>query len=362
VRALRWHDRLDVRLDDVPDLGPEDCGDQELLLDVLWCGICGTDVEEWRTGPIFVPASGPHPLTGARAPLTLGHELVGRIVHRGRDVPPDTPVVGEVVAVDGLSSCGSCEGCRTGSAVLCDRLSAVGLMRDGGLADRVVVPAAGSIKVPPGLRADHAALAETAAVAVRGLRHAALTPGESVAVVGGGAVGLLTATVALASGASSVAVIEPLEQRRRAADRMGFGTLSPDEAARRIDATRDGLGVDVVVEASGTAAGAALSVPAVRRGGRVVVVGIHSRPAAVDLLSLVIGERRLIGSLSHDAAQDFAPALAILAAGGVDLDEVVSHRRPLTEALLAFDDLAHRSADHLKVLVTPAANPEDVLA
>ncbi len=73
VLALRWHGRRDVRLEEVEDPPPP--GPGEVQLRILWCGICGTDVEEYRNGPIFIPTDGPHPLTGRSAPLTLGHEF-----------------------------------------------------------------------------------------------------------------------------------------------------------------------------------------------------------------------------------------------------------------------------------------------
>jgi len=105
--ALRWHARGDVRLDEVPPPPPPGRG--EMQLQVLWCGICGTDVEEYRSGPLFVPVGTPNPLTGQQAPLTLGHEFSARVLTVGAGVRRFQ--VGDRVAVDTLIWCGQCYWC-----------------------------------------------------------------------------------------------------------------------------------------------------------------------------------------------------------------------------------------------------------
>ena len=100
--AVRWHARGDVRVEEVPSPAPP--GPGELQLQVRWCGICGTDLEEWQSGPVFIPAAVPHPLTGVRAPLVLGHEFAGVVVAVGAGVTE--PLPGQRVAVDTIISCG----------------------------------------------------------------------------------------------------------------------------------------------------------------------------------------------------------------------------------------------------------------
>ena len=101
--AVRWHARGDVRVEQVPPPPPPGPGDVQVQ--VRWCGICGTDLEEWLSGPVFIPATGPHPLNGARAPLILGHEFVGVVAAAGDGVTG--PLPGQRVAVDTIVSCGS---------------------------------------------------------------------------------------------------------------------------------------------------------------------------------------------------------------------------------------------------------------
>jgi (R,R)-butanediol dehydrogenase / meso-butanediol dehydrogenase / diacetyl reductase len=340
--ALRWHGRGDVRLDEVAPPPPP--GPGEVQVAVAWCGICGTDVEEFRHGPVFVPVDAPNPLTGRRAPLTLGHEFSGRVVAAGPGVA--APAVGERVAVDTLVFCGECWWCRRHQVSLCDRLAALGLMADGGLAPLCNAPAYSCLPVPDAVSDEAAALAETLAVAVRALRRGGLRLGERVAVVGGGAVGLMAAQAARAGGAAEVLVVEPLPARRAVARQLGLATAAPGGVPAG--------GFDLVVECSGNPRAVAGAVAAARKGGRVVLVGIYAGETPLPLHALVAAEKSLVGSLSHVYDEDFAAAIGLLAAGAVRAEPLVSHRVPLSRAL---DDgllaLAAAPHDHLKILIRP---------
>jgi (R,R)-butanediol dehydrogenase/meso-butanediol dehydrogenase/diacetyl reductase len=210
VQAVRWHARGDVRVEEVPPPPPP--GPGVVQLSVSWCGICGTDLEEWQDGPLFIPVGAPHPVTRARAPLVLGHEFAGVVTAVGEGVTE--PARGQRAAVDTIVYCGTCHWCRRGEVIRCASLGALGLHADGGLAGLCNAPARMCLPVPDRVPDDEAALAEPLAVAVRALRRGGLQPGERVAVVGLGAVGLMALQAAIAFGAESVAVVEPLPERR----------------------------------------------------------------------------------------------------------------------------------------------------
>ena len=176
MKAARWHGPRDVRVETVPDPTP---GPGDLVLRVDWCGICGTDVEEYLTGPHWIPTEQPNPLTGARAPITLGHEFAGEVVALGRDVRDLR--VGDSVAPDTLIYCGRCYWCRRHQVHLCESLAALGLMADGGLAEFCVAPAAMCLTVPPSLPPDHAAMAETLLLAGTAISGPAPTSMQSEA-------------------------------------------------------------------------------------------------------------------------------------------------------------------------------------
>lgn len=341
--AVRWHARGDVRVEEVPP--PPRPGPGEVQLQVSWCGICGTDLEEWRSGPLFIPAAAPHPVTGAQAPLILGHEFTGVVAAAGDGVTE--PRVGQRVAADTIVYCGTCYWCRRGEVTRCPVLGALGLHGDGGLAEFCNAPARMCLQVPGTVADDEAALAEPLAVAVRALRLGGLRPGERVTVVGAGAVGLMVVQAAAAFGAETVAVIESLPQRQALALRLGADrTVAADDAAA--------LQADVAVECAGNSPAVETAVRALRSGGRAVVLGIGARPVRVDPMDFVGSEKTIIGSLSHVWDTDFRVALQLLGRGVVQAAQLITDRIPLRSAVSGGLALLRDEPDkHLKILVRP---------
>ncbi|HLI00405.1 MAG TPA: alcohol dehydrogenase catalytic domain-containing protein [Acidimicrobiales bacterium] len=344
MKALRWHGRDDVRLDEVPPPPPP--GPGQVQIDVLACGICGTDVEEWRHGPFLIPVDTPHRLMGGVAPVTLGHELAGRVVATGPGV--DLPA-GRVLAVDGLVACGRCRQCLTGRPNLCSEVGWVGFAADGGLQPVVNVPADTTVAVPDGLPPETGALAETLSVGIRALRRGRLAPGDRVAVYGGGAVGLLALQAARAMGAGTTTLVEPLESRRALATALGADVVAtPAEAA-------DAEPADVVLECAGHPDAVSGAIAQAAPGGRVVLIGIGRGRPPLDAWDLVVREKEIIGSLSHLRAQDFTGALTMLSTSAITWQPLVE-RIPLSAALdQGLLALAERPTEHLKLIVTPDA-------
>lgn len=347
MRALRWHGRRDVRLEEVPDAPAP--GPGEVRLDVEWCGICGTDVEEYTDGPLLI-ATEPHPLTGCQAPMVIGHEVCGRISDVGAGVDELAP--GDLVAVDGLFHCGECPACSRHEVNLCERWASIGMGYPGGLAERMTVPAYSAIPAHPGADPREVALSEPFAVAVRAVRRGRVTAGERVAVLGGGTIGLAALQVALDAGAERVAVVEPVAWRREKAVELGAaaGVIPGDPVA-------DALGgpPDVVVDCTGSSRTPEAAVKLVRAGGRVVLVGLPPEPGGLDFLHLVVHEVELIGSLSHIYDTDFRAAVELLGRGRAKAAPLVTHELPLEQAvedgiaLLAGPD----RGSALKILISP---------
>jgi (R,R)-butanediol dehydrogenase / meso-butanediol dehydrogenase / diacetyl reductase len=262
------------------------------------------------------------------------------------------------VAPDTLIYCGQCYWCQRHQVQLCAHLAALGLMADGGLAEYCVAPAAMCLCVPESLPSDHAALAETLAVALHALRRGRLAPGETVAVVGAGAVGLCALQAALHGGARRVVVVEPDAHRRRLATELGaVAAIDPTEPAwlEAVQVAAGGPGPDVTLECGGQVASAQSAIRAVRRGGRAVLVGFPAHPGQVDFAALAAAEKEVIGSLSHVYDEDFAAAVDLLADGRVGVAALITHRLSLDDLVVqGLDRLAARDAAALKVLVTPA--------
>ena len=122
MKCIRWHGRLDIRVDDIAPPPPPAVG--EVQIRVHTCGICATDTTECREGPLFIPVGQAHPLTGKAAPVVLGHEVCGEVTATGNGV--DQGLVGCLVAVDGLIGCGKCWACRQDRVNLCEQLGSIG--------------------------------------------------------------------------------------------------------------------------------------------------------------------------------------------------------------------------------------------
>jgi 2-desacetyl-2-hydroxyethyl bacteriochlorophyllide A dehydrogenase len=251
--------------------------------------------------------------------------------------------------------CGQCAECRRGEPNLCPSLAVLGNSVAGGLADRVRAPVASIYGVPPGLDLDAAMLAEPLAVGVHGVELAGVRPGERVLVLGAGAIGLLTAFAAARAGAE-VVVSARHPHQRRAAERLGAREVLGTDPAELRSALRTRR-PDVVLETVGGSADTVdVALRVVGRGGRIVVLGVFTRPLAVDPLRLMMKEVRLIGAMTYcrrGARPDFASALTLLAGERDLLASVITHRVTLDEAARGFALAADKASGAIKVAVAP---------
>jgi (R,R)-butanediol dehydrogenase/meso-butanediol dehydrogenase/diacetyl reductase len=272
-----------------------------VLVRVEAAAICGTDVDEVRLGPITVPVQ-PHPVNGRSAPITLGHETVGVVADAGRAAGVD---VGARVAPWPSQPCGQCRDCVTGNANRCSLMVSLGMSADGGMADFLVVEGSQCVPVGEDVEAERAVLVEPFAVALHGV-HQVDIAGRRVAVIGIGSLGLCVVEAAIHAGASEVIAMSRSEAARKAARVAGATAALPLEHAGEVDA-------EVVFETAGAAQAIAASFAAIRRGGRILVLGGHPKPTEIELLDLTVREVALQGSVSHCFADFVAAAQAITA-------------------------------------------------
>ncbi len=296
----------------------------QVLVTPVYIGLCGTDLHI---------VDGLHPR--ATFPLILGHEVVG-VIASGRSA-------GSEVVVDPTISCGVCSACRLGLSHVCEELRLIGIDRDGGLAERLVVDATKLHRVPQGLALEAAALAEPLAVAVHAVRRSGLKAASRVVVCGGGPIGLLTTLVAQAAGATCV-LVEPAPPRRERARQLKVDVVA--EAAEALD--RLGGKADVAFDAAAVAPVALVMPRLVRPGGVVVVEGVYSAPVQVDLQQVTFGEVSLVGTRVYEP-QDIDAALDLLARGAIEVSALVSEIVGFGGVAEALERL--RRGDSLKVLV-----------
>lgn len=349
MRAVRWHGRRDVRFEAVPTAPPP--GPGQIRVAVAWCGLCGTDVHEYRSGPIQVPVR-PHPVTGRRAPIVLGHEVSGWVADLGPGV--QGPAAGQLVALNALIPCGSCRECRSGAHHICPDFGHIGMSADGGLADLLTVPATMAVPAPVGLDADIAALAEPFAVCWHLVRRIGSPHGRRCQVIGAGSIGLATALLLRALD-NDVVVVDLSADRLALATALGFATS-------RGDATSNGAAwqpvgrdqqADAVLECSGSAAGFQLACRTVRPGGLIGLAGLPDQPVPFDVSSAALREVTLIGSASHQAEADLRPALDFLADHAGLAGQLITERVPLERAVTGGLDVLNGQdrGRHTKILV-----------
>lgn len=303
MKAAVFHGREDVRVEEVPE--PPTPGIGELLVDVSFGALCGTDAAEYAHGPVLIPLAARHSGSGHVGPLVLGHEFTGRIAVAGDDL--NGFEAGQRVVSGSGVSCGVCAWCRAGRTNLCERYYTLGLQADGGLAERVLVPASTCELVPDGCGDEAASLAQPLAVALHAVDRARVDASDSVAVIGVGGIGAFVVAAAHVRGASPVVAVDIDEHRLEIARRVGA-----DESFVAADAPGERQ-LDVVIEASGTAAGLKTAVQMVRRGGRILLVGLHDEPRKVNLLDLSLREVEVLTTVAHVCGRDLPAALQILA-------------------------------------------------
>jgi threonine dehydrogenase-like Zn-dependent dehydrogenase len=296
-------------------------GPGQVLVRVQQCGICGSDIHQLRDG------------WGFKQGAVAGHEWAGTIAAVGDDVRDWS--VGERVVGGSSPKCGTCRRCQEGKPSQCENRSS--LITDGGdgaFAEFILARAAGILRLPEGLSARHAALAEPLAVALHGITRSGIAPGDTAMVIGAGPIGALTVAALRAMGVESVTVVEPSEGRKRLARDVGATEVIdpchletfPSWEPERIS----GRAVHVVIECSGKKAAVEAGFCQLRRGGVLVMVGAGIEHPTFDSNRMILNELHVCGSFVYDLG-GFERALSLLSSGAlpndlfIDPDDVPLH-------------------------------------
>jgi 2-desacetyl-2-hydroxyethyl bacteriochlorophyllide A dehydrogenase len=328
--------RISVREDaPVPEAGP---GEVRIRSSVV--GICGSDLSALH---------GTHPFIDL--PVSPGHEVAGWIDSVGDGV--EGYEVGDAVLLEPNLVCGECAYCRSGRYNLCEHLAVVGCQTAGALADAFVVPARRLHRVPEGMDMTAAALVEPLSTATHAVRLVGDLAGASVAILGGGSIGLLTMLAARAAGASAVAVTDLAEGKRALAGRLGASlTVDPraPDAVERIRSAmppRPDVVFDCVANQSSIDQAIALAV----KGGTIVVVGVPHAPVQLALPLVQDRELRLQGTAMY-VAQDVRRAIELIQDGTVDPLQLVTASFALQDSERAF--AAAQTGENIKVHIDVA--------
>jgi len=317
------------------------------VVEIAYCGICGTDLHAYHSGEPYNPAICGHEWTGTVSALGPGVERVKEGDRVGLGVPP---------------ACGRCNECRAGDAGHCLAvlLSMIGLgplaPPHGGFASAIAIDAARLYPVHPKLSDREAAILEPATIALHALRRTPLRLGDSAVVIGAGPIGLLVLQCARAAGAGCVVVVEPNADRARLASELGAASVvdpTSEDVAQRVRAECGPLGADVVFECAGIPATVDQSVSLVRRGGVVSLVGLATVPAEISPGSWLAKEVRLMASLGT-LHEEFELTMQLVADGRLRLDAIHTGTVGLEGLEGAFQALLAGGGE-VKVLLDPAA-------
>ena len=305
----------------------------ELLLDVLSVGICGSDLHVVKEDPGYEWMRN-------YFPRTLGHEIIGR-VRSNSSAPSIAP--GTVVAVRPRIECKTCLACMSDRAQHCSQRVRIGLEREGGLAEQVVVPASNCFVLPPGIDSATAALLEPLAVAVHGVHKAAIPLGGVVAVIGMGAIGLLAGQVLKAAGAGLV-----LAMGLESDENSGGFDAARELAMQPVRADHDGWKeyrgrCALVFLAAGGAKAFELAVALAGPRAQIVLAGLGTGPVSFDADNAVRKELQMIGT--HGATnEDWLSAIAMASSEQIAGNHIISHTMRLEETPDAFKLLAQGRA------------------
>jgi (R,R)-butanediol dehydrogenase/meso-butanediol dehydrogenase/diacetyl reductase len=335
MRAVVFHGRGDVRVEEVDAPGPPGPGD--LLVDVTRASICGTDAGEFAHGPILVPLEQRHRGSGHLGPTVLGHEFTGRVVAVGDAVRGFSE--GDRVVSGAGVSCGQCEWCRAGRTNLCADYYTLGLHTHGGLAEMVLAPASTCVRVPDDCDDTAAAMAQPLAVALHVLNRARARPEHALAVIGVGGIGAMVLGGAASRGVRELIAVDVDADRLTTAAAIG-ATATVDarseDVPAAVRAATGGDGADVVIECTGRPESPRIALEAAKRGGRLAIVGLQKRPVELDLHHLVMQEIEMTTAMAHVCGSDIPEALEILATTKLAdqvLDGVVPMERAVDEGL-----------------------------
>ncbi|OOL31550.1 dehydrogenase [Rhodococcus rhodochrous] len=347
MRAAVYYGNKELRIEDVPEPSP---GEGQVKVRVSRNGICGTDLHEYYDGPIFIPPSDPHPLTGKAMPLVLGHEFSGIVTEVGRGV---TDVhEGDHVAIEPVYHCGRCRPCKTGRYNLCTVVAFHGLMADGGMAEYTVVPRNQVHTLPDSVPLEMGALVEPMSVAYHAAVLGEVGDQSSALIYGAGPIGIGLWFALRGMGLTEIDVVEPSPTRRASIEALGARTLDPttqDVAALIADRT-DGNGVDAAFDAAGVAPAVASALECIGERRPLVSVAIYDKPLPTPLLNLVLRERRIQGTICY-TGDDYRAVIDLMAQGHYDTTGWVD-TIPLSGVIeQGFEEL--RAGRKMKLLVDP---------
>ena len=313
--------------------------DGQARVKIIYCGVCGSDIGIY---------AGKHPR--AKAPLILGHELVGII----EEIKGESHgfKIGDRVVPYPLISCGKCFACKTGIPHVCKTLKLIGIDIDGGIAEYVNCNTNVLFKLEDSISSKAAAVIEPLAVIIRTLHQSQFKSQDTAVVIGAGPIGVLTGIVLKNSGASKIIISDIDNARLEICRELGFDTVNvkDENLIEYVDKATEGVGADIVYECSGSESSALEVTKLCRINGTIWMTGVHKEPHAVNLQDVNFKEQTIVGSRVY-TKREFGQAVKYAEKHVEDLEKIVTHIVPLEKSYTVFDIIKNPEENTVKILI-----------
>jgi len=341
VKAARLYGPGDLRID---ELGVPEPGPGQVLLQVLTVGVCGSGVHYFLDGGIGDDR--------VKEPFVIGHEFSARVAALGDGV--GGPAVGTRVAVEPAISCGECEFCLAGHPNICKNILFCSTPpTPGALQEYIVHPAELCFPIPDAISDAQGALLEPLGIALHAVSLAKLHPGDVVAILGCGPIGLLTLQVTRICGARAAYVTDVVPERLAMAEKLGAtAVFKADEGdpVAWVKAQTGGRGVDVAFEAAWADETVAQAAEMARNGGKLIMVGIPREDVAT-FPAHAVRRKGLTIKYVRRMKHTYPRAIPMVRDGLIDLESLITHRFPLEKAAEAYNLVASYGDGVIKVVI-----------
>lgn len=352
MKAAVFYEQEDLRVEDVPE---PDISEDEVLVKVLACGFCGSDVEYYYgKSPVGTP-------TG-KGPITLGHEICGEVVHAGKLAERYGLAEGDRVAVNPIQSCNACNACRAGKPMFCANLSVLGVTTNGGFAEFAKTKIGHAYKLPDTLTNEQGAFVEMLSSAVNSVQKADIEPGNFAVVYGPGPVGLSMVQLLKNEGAR-VAIVGTRDYRLQLAVDVGadFAFNTKEEGSpfytadlgKSIQDVNDGALADRVLVATASVAANQQAIEVSGNGSTVILMGLAGPNDAISvpLLSNLYQDKTIRFSLLYPL--QWPKTIRILEDKKIATDKIITHSAPLDGIADAIARVVNREDQVLKTVIKP---------
>lgn len=332
-----------IIIEDIPVPTPQP---NEVLIQVIAVGVCGSDVHYYEHGRI-----GPYVV---EKPIILGHECAGIVVSVGEQVSRFN--VGDRVAIEPGVTCGHCEYCKEGRYNLCPDVQFLATPPvDGAFVQYIVMRQDFVFPIPDHLSFEEAAMNEPFSVGIHAARRCHLQPGSTIAIMGMGPVGLMAIAAAKCFGATRIIVTDLEPIRLEAARKMGATeviNVKEEDPVAKIKELTQGKGVDVAWETAGNPKALQSALSSIKRGGKLVIVGLPPQDQIpVNIPAIADNEIDIYGVFRY--ANTYPMGIEFLSSGKVDANVIITDKYPLSRTKEAMERAIHYKNESLKIIVYP---------